>query len=149
MRRSFAALFFAFLGLMCAVLPASAAGKPPHVAPTNWTQHDTAVYVVSTLNLVHLRGGRWLPTVLTGQYNVSRFDVFADVGSAELYFVALRRDDGTVMGALAYRMGWLKPKSVSPLTDRIGVRKAPRSIADAYRSHPKQLIGSFASTMPS
>ena len=149
MRRiSLVSVCFLF-GLTVCVLPANAAGKRANPGPTNWTQHDTAVYVVSTLNLVRLPKGGWLPAVLTGQYGVVRFDVFADVNTAQLFFVQLRRDDGSVVGSLAYRMGWSRPKSVSPLTDKLGVHRAYHSIVEAYKSHPKALIGSFTSTMPS
>ncbi|MBV9282179.1 MAG: hypothetical protein JOZ41_19025 [Chloroflexi bacterium] len=101
------------------------------------------------MNLLRVAHGRSLPDVLTRDFSVARFDVIADLNNEDLYFVQLKSDQGAVVGALAYRMGWFKPRSVSALTDRLGVHPAPRMIADAYRNDPKQTIGTFTSTLPS
>lgn len=128
---------------------ADAAGRGTKSFGTNWNQHDTAVYVVSTLNLVQLSNGRGLPGALSADYHVTRFDVYVDLNYQELFFILLRTDEGSAVGALAYRMGWVKPRSVSASMDRLGVSRAPRPIAEAFRTNPLQNIGSFTSTLPS
>lgn len=125
---------------------AQAAGNPTHQRGPNWNQRDTAVYVVSTLNLVRVHH-RSLTSVLSSQ-DVTQYDVYADLDVGDQYYIQLKRDDGNVVGVLAYRMGWLKPKSISAFTDKLGVRKAPRSMVTAYKSNHKELIGSFTSTLP-
>ena len=120
-----------------------------HTSDSNWAQRDRAVYVVSTLNLLHARNGRLLITVFTHKLGVTHYDVFADGGVSDLYFVELKREDGSSAGALAYQMGWLAPMSVSTSLDRLHVRHAPATAATAYRTDAKQLIGSFTSTISS
>jgi len=112
----------------------------------SWAEHDTAVYVVSTLNLVRTHRHS-LPDRLT-HFGITRYEVYSDLDKADVYFIELRRADGTIVGALVYRMGWLKPESVSLFTDRLGVQKAPRPLVEAYESDRKALIGSFTSTLP-
>jgi len=113
-----------------------------------WSRRDTAVYVVSTLNLLRTAQGRPLPTTLQRR-GVASFDVYADSARPDLYFIVLVRANEDVAGALAYHMGWLKPQSISSLTDKLGVRSAQEDIARAYTSDLRLLIGSFTSTLPS
>lgn len=115
---------------------------------SKWDARDTAVYVVSTLNLLHTPQGRPLSATLLHK-GITNYDVYADNARADLYFVELVRDNGEVAGAVAYRMGWLKPVSVSTLTDQLGVSKAQDDIVHAYASDDKQLLDSFTSTLPS
>jgi hypothetical protein len=102
--------------------------------------------VVSTLNLVRVHH-RSLSSKLAA-LGVTQYDVYADLDVRDQYYVDLKRDDGTVLGSLAYRMGWIKPKSVSPFTDKLGVGKAPGSVLNDFKKDDKELIGSFTSTLP-
>ena len=130
------------------IVPVSGARHVAHRSSFNWAQRDTAVYVVSTLNLVRTPNGRSLPSTLGAQFGITRFDVNADLKSRQLYFIELERSDETIFGALAYQIGWFKPMSVAPWLERLGVRKVPRSIVAAYKSDQKQQIGSFSTTLP-
>lgn len=147
-RLSFLLACMTFL-IVVQIPAADAAGRRTKPLGTNWNQHDRAVYVVSTLNLIQLPNGRGLPAALSSEYHVARFDVYVDLNYQELFFILLRTDEGSPVGALAYRMGWIKPRGVSPSIDRLGVSRAPRAIVEAFRSNPLQIIGSFDSTLPS
>jgi hypothetical protein len=151
-------------GIIMSITPANAAGTDPHgqgrptrdhsatttpPSTVNWSQHDTAVYVVSTLNLLHTRSGRSFPDLVTHKFDVTRYDVYADQSVSNLYYVQLRQDDGTVVGAFAYSMGWPKPRILFLGVDKPQASHAPQRIALAYHSDPKTLIGSFTSTLPS
>lgn len=145
---------FVSLGILLSTLliilhPGSAVHAASHRTTSNWTQHDVAVYVVSTMNLLHSRGGRALTTALTHRLGVTHYDVYADQQVANLYFIEPRKDDESSVGALAYQMGWVAPMSLSSTFDKLHVRHAPNSDYWAYRNDPKQLIGSFTSTFPS
>lgn len=146
-------LGIALLGACAAVagvLPTHAASTTQtHQHTTNWNQHDTAVYVVSTLNLLHTRDGRAFSSLLSGRLNVTRFDVYADITTPDLYFIQLRRDDGSVAGAFAYRMGWSKPQVLFLSVSKSVAHRGNDKIQAAYRADGKQLIGSFSSTLPS
>jgi hypothetical protein len=135
--------------LLVCLIPGSAATAADHHNSSNWNQRDVAVYVVSTMNLLHSRSGHALTTTLSHQLGVTHYDVYADGEVANLYFIEPRRDDESSVGALAYQMGWVAPMSVSSSLDRLHVRHAPGSDYAAYRNDPKQLIGSFTSTFPS
>ena len=148
MRPLVCAMLCALTGLGMTCLTVGAAGSTSRQPNVSWSQHDAAVYVVSTLNLVRTENGHSLPRILTGHLGVARFDVYADLGNPNLYFVMLERQDETLFGALAYQMGWLKPRGVTPFSPRLGIHKAPRAVVEAYRSDSTQLIGSFASTLP-
>ena len=126
------------------VLPVRAAGTPSTPpAPINWQQRDTAVYVVSTVNLLRARDG----SLVVQKLGVARFDVYDDLARPFLYYIELRGANGANLGALAYRMGWSKPLSLSPQTDRLGIRPASPRLLQAYRADRKQLIGTFTSTV--
>ena len=145
MSRILLALFSVLLGLVLWAVPAHAAGTPTSPpSPITWQQRDTAVYVVSTLNLVRTPAGQ----PLVEKLNAARFDVYADLARADLYFIILRSRDGSVVGAFAYQLGWAKPRSISRSTRLLGIERAPRSVVLAFRTDHKQLIGSFTSTMP-
>jgi hypothetical protein len=151
-------------GVLWGVVPAAAAGThnntapPTHEhasspgttqAPVNWSQHDTAVYVVSTLNLLHTRTGQSFADLLTHKYNVTHYDVYADQNVSNLYYIQLRRDDGSMAGAFAYSMGWSRPRIVFLGIDKPQASHAPQRIAAEYHTDSKILIGSFTSTLPS
>jgi hypothetical protein len=138
------------LSALCIILnPAAAVNAASHRSSSNWSQHDTAVYVVSTMNLLHTHGGHALTTMLAHHLRVTHYDVYADQQEANLYFIEPRRDDESSVGVLAYQMGWVAPMSVSSSFDKLRIRHAPNSDYSAYRNDPKQLIGSFTSTVPS
>lgn len=129
--------------------PAHAASKSITSKTVNWNQHDTAVYVVSTLNLLRTRTGRPIVANLSRRLNVTHYDVYADQTQSNLYFIQLRRDDGTVVGAFAYHMGWAKPRPVSGTARHFVSGRIPGTLQQEYNSDQKFLIGSFTSTMPS
>lgn len=120
-----------------------------HHNASNWSQRDRAVYVVSTLNLLHTRGGHLLTSMLEHKFGVSRYDVYSDKQVVNLYFIEAKKADGSSVGALAYQMGWLMPLSLSATLDKLHVRHASSSASSAYRDDAKQLIGSFTTTVPS
>lgn len=158
MRRIVALLLVGLIGFGWGVVPVGAAGKPqqpgspqqrvPHRATgTNWEQRDTAIYVVSTLNLVRCNHRQPLSSALTA-LGVTRYDVLADTNVQNLYFVEARRDNGSLVGALAYEMGWARPRAVTSFPVKIGVRPASRDIVQSYKVDSKQLMATFTSTMP-
>ncbi len=150
-------------GLFAAVAPVAAAGSSTHAnaspihehlsntgsSAASWSQHDTAVYVVSTLNLLHSHNGQSMTDQFTHKMNVTHYDVYADQSVTNLFFIYLRRDDGSIAGVFAYTMGWSRPRLVF-LGSTTKVRNhSPNRIALAYRTDAKVLIGSFTSTLPS
>lgn len=149
MRRILLVSVLSIVGLAMGVVPASAAGTSSHIKVTNWGQRDTAVYVVSTLNLLHTRNGKPVTALLARKLDVARYDVYADTAVTDLYFIQLRRNDGSVAGVFAYQIGWARPVLVSLSLPRAIAHHANEKIARAYRYDQKQLIGSFGSTLPS
>ncbi|HEX6509443.1 MAG TPA: hypothetical protein VF221_17580, partial [Chloroflexota bacterium] len=86
-------LLFA-LGLAVSTAPAYADGTASHSkAVVNWQQRDTAVYVVSTLNLLNRSRSHTMQQVLQG-LGVTHIDVYADNARPDLYFIELMHDDG-------------------------------------------------------
>ncbi|GAC1524474.1 MAG: hypothetical protein NVS2B16_33010 [Chloroflexota bacterium] len=79
---------------------------------------------------------------------VTHFDVWKDVKVEGLYFIRLKRGDGSSAGALAYRIGWAKPATLVRLTRRLGAAPAPAHVARAFRVDPQRLEASFTSTFP-
>lgn len=149
MRRTVTAAALGVAGLLWTIVPASAAGTSSHDRTPNWNQRDTAAYVVSTLNLLHLRNGRPVIQVLSRKLGVTRYDVYADSSVADLYFIQLKRDDGTEVGAFAYQIGWSKPQMLSLKIRHPMAHRATGRIFQEYRDDSKQLIASFTSTLPS
>ena len=149
MQRRLTLIAIVLIPLVAFFVSARGVTAAAHHSDSSWNQRDRAVYVVSTLNLLHTRSGHPLITVFTHKLGVNHYDVYADEAVSDLYFVELRREDGTSAGALAYQMGWLAPMSVSPSLDRLHVRHAPAPAAAGYRTDAKQLIGSFTSTVSS
>jgi hypothetical protein len=147
------ALFCAAATLTIAV-PANAANHPSSVTrnqsqtAVDWNTHDTAVYVVSTVNLLRTRSGRVMLPVLRHRLGVRRYNVYSDATASDMYYIDLLKSDGTVAGTLAYRMGWQKPMSLSSALDSLGVTHASDSVVAGYKSDKKTLIGSFSSTLP-
>jgi hypothetical protein len=135
--------------LFACLIPWNTATAAVHHNASSWGQRDCAIYVVSTMNLLHSRGGHLLTTTLVHKFAVTHYDVYADQQVSDLYFIEPRRDDGSSAGALAYHLGWLVPMSVSSSLDKLHVRHAPSSAYSAYHVDLKQLIGSFTSTIPS
>jgi len=144
----------AALGIFITVLVSfcfswNTASAAAHHNSVSWSQRDRAVYVVSTMNLVHCRTGRLLTSTLVQRFGVTHYDVYADQQVSNLYFIEPKRDDGTSAGALAYQLGWVAPMSVSPFLDKLHIHHAPGSAVSAFHNDLKQLIGSFTSTIPS
>lgn len=152
--RKIAVALFCGLAALSAIAPANAAsrprgstqGQPATVA--DWNQHDAAVYVVSTLNLLRTRQGRPVSAIMQNRLGIRRFNVYADNAVPDLYYIDLARGDGSVLGTLAYKMGWQKPMSASAATDRFRIPRAADSIVVGYRIDRKTLIGTFTSTLP-
>jgi hypothetical protein len=130
------------------VLPVSAAGGTTHQHAVDWNQHDTAVYVVSTLNVLRTHHGQPAAAIMAHRFNIVRYEVWNDLSNNDLYFILLKRADGTVAATLAYQMGWPQPLGLSRPLGRIGVHAAPVAVVTAFHTDPKQLIGSFTSTLP-
>jgi hypothetical protein len=147
-RRILGIVLLGFTGLLLPALPAHAAGGTTHQHAIDWGQHDTAVYVVSTLNVLHTRRGQSVAALMARRLHVAHYEVWDDLSLSDLYFILLKRDDGSLAGALAYQMGWPQPLGLSTNLGRMGVHSAPTIAVTAYRTDPKQLIGSFTSTLP-
>ena len=148
MYRFAAIVLLGLAGLITPGVTVAPAAAAPHSQPVDWSQHDTAVYVVSTLNVLRTHRGKPVAAILARRLQVSRFEVWLSLNTSDLYFILLKRADGSTAGQLAYQMGWPRPMSLSPATDQLSIRKAPDKIATAFRSDPKQLIGTFTSTLP-
>jgi hypothetical protein len=135
------------LGLAATVVPVHAEGSGSHgKSPVNWQQRDTAVYVVSTLNLLGRSQNHTVQQVFQ-RLNITQLDVYADDDHTNLYFIELKRDDSTTAGSLAYEMGWSKPKRISWSAGK-NIPAVTGTIAQAYRTDDKTLIGSFTSNLP-
>jgi hypothetical protein len=149
LHRTLFVLIFTLFGLAATVSPVGAAGQTTRTHHSvNWATRDTAVYVVSTLNLLHTRQGHLVTAVLQ-HHGVTRFDVYADVDTDGVYFVLLKRESGTTVGGLVYQMGWERPQSLFGVTDRfITIQRANSGVRQEFKSDSKLLIGSFSSTMP-
>jgi hypothetical protein len=147
--RRFVSLSVNLSALFIILNTVSAVHAASHHDAANWRQHDIAVYVVSTMNLLHAHSGQALTATLAQRLGVTHYDVYADQQVANLYFIEPRKNDESSVGALAYQMGWVAPMSVSTSFDKLHVRRAPKSDYSAYRSDLKQLIDSFTSTVPS
>lgn len=80
---------------------------------------------------------------------VRRYDVYSDLVISDLYYVNLIKQDGSVVGTLAYRIGWQKPMAVSHPLGRMRIKLASPDVQNDYRVDRKVLIGSFTSTLPS
>jgi hypothetical protein len=135
------------LSVLVSVSPALAKGSKSSPQKVDWAQRDTAVYVVSTLNLLHNSRGEALVPVLAKKYDVTQYRVLDDLDVTNLYFVQLRSDQ-QLLGTVAYEMGWQKPMSVSSFADKLGIRPAPGDVLDNFRADPKKAIGTFTSTLP-
>jgi hypothetical protein len=134
--------------VLTGIAPAHAARGSTHQQQTNWSQHDTAVYVVSTLNLLYTKKGQPITALLTRKVAVTEYDVLADTRVSDLYFIELRRADASLAGALAYQLGWTKPEILTLALPRGTTSHADATVLQEYRSDTKQLIGSFSSTLP-
>ena len=114
---------------------------------TTWSNYDTAAYMVSTLNLVHLANGSALPAVLVQDYGVTRYAVWQDLASGS-YVIQFKRATGVNAGMVVNRLGWPLPVSYSRLTDALGMTRPQPPLELHFRAHPKQLLGSFAAERP-
>ncbi len=147
LRRTRGAILGGVLTLAIGIFPAHASGHSDQRA-VNWNRHDTAVYVVSTLNLLRTHNGRPLTSFWVHKGGVSHFDVYADNSQDNLYFIELMRADNSMVGALAYQMGWDKPRSVTPRVTKFHIAPAPDKVIQSYQSDVKTSLGSFTSTLP-
>jgi hypothetical protein len=148
--RFLAVCALAVAGVTAIGTPVHAAGNTshPHATANTWSQHDTAVYVVSTLNLVRTRNGHPVTILLEHKFQVSKYAVLGDAKVPDLYFVELKRDDGSTFGVYAYQMGWARPFAITASVAHYGVKLAAQDIVNAYKSDTKPLIGTFDSTLP-
>jgi hypothetical protein len=135
-------------GLLSIGTPTFAAHGSKSSSTTNWNQRDTAVYVVSTLNLLRTTNGRPASVTYASRFDITKYSVLADSKVDGLYFVELKRDDGTVFGAYAYQMGWAKPQALTSSVKRYGAKRAPSDIVSDYKSDPKTELATFTSTVP-
>ena len=147
LRRTGAAILGSVLTLAISIIPARASGHADQ-RPVNWNQHDTAVYVVSTLNLLRTHSGRPFTSIWVRKGRVTHFDVYADGSRDNLYFIEMKRSDDSVVGALAYQMGWDRPRTVTTSITRFHIPSAPDKVIQSYQSDVKFSIGSFSSTLP-
>jgi hypothetical protein len=148
MRRRFI-VFGIFIAALLSCVSWKSTTAAVHHNTSSWSQRDCAVYVISTMNLLHFRSGHSLTSALAQRFGVTHYDVYADQRTRDLYFIEPRTDGGSSVGAFAYEMGWPVPMSVASSLDKLHVRHAPSGIFSDYRADAKQLIGSFTSTLPS
>src|SRR5947209_17878375 len=140
-------LILSALGFAVSVVPVHAQGSGAHGnVPVNWQQRDTAVYVVSTLNLLGHTKNRTVQQMFQ-HLNITRIVVYADNDQANLYFIELKRDDSSTAGTLAYQLGWPHPKRISWSAGKT-IPTVTSGIAQAYKTDSKTLIGTFTSTLP-
>jgi hypothetical protein len=135
------------LGLVVAA-PANAAHRRDTATRVNWAQHDTAVYVVSTLNLLRLQNGQPVTNLFKNQLHVKKYTVEVDTVVPDLYFIDLVNRSNANVGTFAYKMGWQKPEAITDF----GVTTVPRAtpeIVTAYRSDHRSKVATFNSTLPS
>jgi hypothetical protein len=140
------------LGLLSVVAfsaPSFAAGSRANLGNNaNWNQRDTAVYVVSTLNVCRNQKGRPISTVLQKRFLATKYSVLADTKNQDLYFIEVKKDDGSVVGAYAYQMGWVKPQAITVALAHFGMKQASGDLVTDYKSDSKLLIATFSSTRP-
>jgi hypothetical protein len=140
------------LGLLSVVAigaPSYAAGAPVKLGNNaNWNQRDTAVYVVSTLNVCRNHKGQPISNVLQRRFLATKYSVLADTKNQDLYFIEVKKDDGSVIGAYAYQMGWVRPQAITPALAHFGIKQAAGDMVSDYKSDPKALIATFSSTRP-
>lgn len=140
-------LVLSALGFAVSVLPVHAQGSGAHgKSAVNWQQRDTAVYVVSTLNLLGHTKNHTVQQMFQ-RLNITRIDVYADTDQAGLYFIELMRDDTSTAGTLAYQLGWPKPKRISWSAGKT-IPTVAGTIVQAYKTDSKTLIGTFTSPLP-
>jgi hypothetical protein len=142
----------AIIGIvLCAIAAYSYFGRasvatPPSSGPY-WERQDQAAYVVSTLNLLRSRTGRSIVASWQRSRYSHRFSVYADTRARNLYFIEVDRMHNDARGVLVYRLGWQRPRAITPWPKAYRVRAAPRSLMNAFRRDPKALIGSFSSIL--
>lgn len=135
------------LGLVVSA-PANAAHRQDTRSHVNWAQRDTAVYVVSTLNLLRLDNGQPITNLFKYQLHVKKYTIEADTSVPDLYFIDLVNKSNTVVGTFVYKMGWQKPEAITDF----GVSTVPRAtpdLANAYRTDHRAKVATFSSTLPS
>jgi hypothetical protein len=147
MRKVTIALIGLILGAAISA-PAHAATHRSSQSDVNWAQRDTAVYVVSTLNLLHTSAGQPMTDVFKNQFHVKRYVVEADAVVPDLYFIDLLGKSQTVVGVFAYKMGWQKPQVITDFTIA-GLPHASADIVSAYRTDHHTRVATFRSTLPS
>ncbi len=147
LQRTKSAIFGGILTLATSIIPAHASVRTDQHA-VNWNQHDTAVYVVSTLNLLRTHDGRPFASIWERRGRVTHFDIYADGSQDNLYFIEMKRSDNSMVGALAYQMGWDKPRTVTSSITKFHIPSAPDRVIQSYQTDVKTPIGSFTTTLP-
>jgi hypothetical protein len=145
MKRPVLALLISLTLFALAALPARASQSSGAV---DWQSHDTAVYVVSTINLLHPVNGVPAARAFHDVLGTERYAVLADQVWPDRYFIALQGSSGEVVGALEYALGWRKPRAVTDSTIHLGIRPAGRHGIRAYHHDLQLQIGVFTSPSP-
>ncbi len=134
--------FLAFAGCLLSVAPVHAETTTLPANFTSWSNYDGTVYMVSTLNEMHLPSGATLPDVLVQQYGVTRYAVWQDLVTGT-YVIQFKRATGVNAGMVVNRLGWPFPVSHSRLTDTLGVARPATPMELHFRMHAKLLLGSL------
>jgi hypothetical protein len=135
------------LGL-AVVVPTNAAHRRSNQTGVDWATRDTAVYVVSTLNLLRTDGGQPMTQIFKSQLHVKRYVVEADMSVPDLYFVELLGKSKSPVGVFAYKMGWQKPQAITDF-GYSNLPHAPQDIVTAYKLDHRAKVATFKSTLPS
>jgi hypothetical protein len=114
----------------------------------SWRERDTAIYVLSTLNLLSGLSPDALTQRLRRTAHIRSYAVATDLLKPGIYFILLERADTTIDGACVYRMGWLAPQAATSLPPPLRARWASWSMGVAYRSDPTRVVYSATSLMP-
>jgi hypothetical protein len=109
---------------------------------SDWRKHDTAAYVVSTLNLLRGPSGEPGITILQ-RAGVTTDDVYADHIVPNLYFIVLERAGEQLLTMLVNRLGWKLPRSLTPQVAHLRIRVAPRALIQAAQTDGRDLLATF------
>lgn len=147
MMRTLLFVLLAFVGYLNYTTPVHAANTNVPANFTSWSNYDGTVYMVSTLNQVHLPNRAHLTDVLVQQYGVTRYAVWQDLVTGT-YLIQFKRATGANVGMVANHLGWPFPVSHSRLTDALGVARPAVPVEQHFRVHAKLLLGSLSAERP-
>lgn len=112
---------------------------------TSWSDHDRAVYAVSTLNAPLCSSHAQLSTVLWNTYLAREFDVLQATNIRHLFFIQVRTASSSLLGVYSYVFGTKLPTGVQSAHC---VVPAGDQMATAYRNHAWKFVSRFTSTYP-